>query len=1100
MRTDLSGSEIGPSQVLDGTIALGIQDGERLVLPEDFSLTGAAFTRQGHDLLVADGNGNRIIVKEYFAHSQPPGLATESGMILPPDLVMALAGPLAPGQYAQFGPDATPAAIGKVATLDGAVSATRSDGTVVSLSVDAPVYQGDVLVTEASGAVGLVFNDDTTFALGENARMVLDELIYDPDSGEGSSLFSVIEGTFVFVSGEIAANDPEQMTIRTPVATIGIRGTKCAGKAGLEGDNNLFVLLPNPDGTVGSIVVATEAGTLIITEANLPVGVASALLPPQPVAFSGIEFSQVFGAVLNVLPPSPRYGGDDDGNDGDQAGLNAEALSDIESEVGGGPEGEDGTITVEGEFFEGEVALEVLSLVVAPATVVEGEVAADGDGGGGDTDGNPDNQFVGVGGNPAPLPPPPPPPQTGGDGPDSIVGGNGPDTLNGGGGDAGDLIVGDGNANVLDGGAGGDTISGSAGNDSLTGGAGDDALDGGAGSDQANYAGNALDYLFDTDAGTVSDANPGDGNDGSDTLANVDIAQFSDLTVVFDGTNNAPIAFDDTAEAAEGLPETIAGDDLVANDIDFDGDTFTIVDVANAVGGTAMPMNGDVVFTPEPGFDGAAGFEYTSSDGTNTAIAAVVVSVIPNQDPIANDDLAQTVGGVPVVIDVLANDQEPDLDPVTVALEILPLNGMAVVDPMDGTITYTPNLAFSGTETFTYTISDDRGGTDTANVTVVVTPAMSVINGTPFDDVLVGTANNDLINALAGADDVSGLGGDDTLDGGPGDDVLDGGLGADTALFTGLFVEYLIADAFGDIQISDLEPDNGDDGVDLLIDVDFAQFSDMLFNLGPQTIVGTPGPDILAGGFGADDISGLGDNDTITGDDGNDTIDGGNGDDNLNGGFADDSVSGGMGSDTLRGTGGNDFLDGGEGNDESIDGGSGNDTLVGGPGDDTLRGGSEIDVAIFSGLASEYSSIDPPGAFFTVIDDVPGRDGTDDLNQIEFAEFSDLTLPTQNQNDTGDGSAELFNGGLSIDVLDGSGGNDTINGFAGNDTLTGGAGSDSIDGGTGDDSIIGGDDSIIGGEGDNLFGGAGNDTIDAGLGQAFMKAAMAMICCWAVAF
>ena len=1070
---------------------------------------------------------------------------------------------------------------------------------MVSLSVDAPVYQGDVLVTEASGAVGLVFNDDTTFALGENARMVLDELIYDPDSGEGSSLFSVIEGTFVFVSGEIAANDPEQMTIRTPVATIGIRGTKCAGKAGLEGDNNLFVLLPNPDGTVGSIVVATEAGTLIITEANLPVGVASALLPPQPVAFSGIEFSQVFGAVLNVLPPSPRYGGDDDGNDGDQAGLNAEALSDIESEVGGGPEGEDGTITVEGEFFEGEVALEVLSLVMAPATVVEGEVAADGDGGGGDTDGNPDNQFVGVGGNPAPLPPPPPPPQTGGDGPDSIVGGNGPDTLNGGGGDdtldggdgndkldggegddsliggegddtllggdgddtivggqgegndsidggagndtvtfasanqsvtvnletgtasgletgddeivlgsvenviggdAGDLIVGDGNANVLDGGAGGDTISGSAGNDSLTGGAGDDALDGGAGSDQANYAGNALDYLFDTDAGTVSDANPGDGNDGSDTLANVDIAQFSDLTVFFDGTNNAPIAFDDTAEAAEGLPETIAGDDLVANDIDFDGDTFTIVDVANAVGGTAMLMNGDVVFTPEPGFDGAAGFEYTSSDGTNTAIAAVVVSVIPNQDPIANDDLAQTVGGVPVVIDVLANDQEPDLDPVTVALEILPLNGMAVVDPMDGTITYTPNLAFSGTETFTYTISDDRGGTDTANVTVVVTPAMSVINGTPFDDVLVGTANNDLINALAGADDVSGLGGDDTLDGGPGDDVLDGGLGADTALFTGLFVEYLIADAFGDIQISDLEPDNGDDGVDLLIDVDFAQFSDMLFNLGPQTIVGTPGPDILAGGFGADDISGLGDNDTITGDDGNDTIDGGNGDDNLNGGFADDSVSGGMGSDTLRGTGGNDFLDGGEGNDESIDGGSGNDTLVGGPGDDTLRGGSEIDVAIFSGLASEYSSIDPPGAFFTVIDDVPGRDGTDDLNQIEFAEFSDLTLPTQNQNDTGDGSAELFNGGLSIDVLDGSGGNDTINGFAGNDTLTGGAGSDSIDGGTGDDSIIGGDDSIIGGEGDNLFGGAGNDTIDAGLGQAFMKAAMAMICCWAVAF
>ena len=923
MWTDLSATESGLSQVLDGTVALGIQDGQRLVLPEDFSLTGADFTRQGHDLLVADGNGNRVIVKEYFAHSQPPGLATESGMILPLDLVTALAGPLSPGQYAQLGPGTSPAAIGKVATLDGAVSATRPDGTVVTLSVDAPVYQGDVLVTETGGAVGLVFNDDTTFALGENARMVLDELIYDPDSGEGSSLFSVIEGTFVFVSGEIAGNNPEQMTIRTPVATIGIRGTKCAGKAGLEGDDNLFVLLPNPDGTLGSIIVTTEVGTLIVTEANLPVGVASARLPPQPVVFSGVEFSQVFGAVLNVLPPSPRYGGDDDDNDGDQAGLNAEALGDIEVEVGGGPEGGDGTITVEGEFIEGELALEALSLLGAVPTVVEGEVAADGDGGGEDDGSNPDeqNQILAMA-SPAtsPAPPPPPPPPTGGSGPETIIGGNGPDSLSGGGGsdvlnggagndtldggddddtlfggtgndsliggdgddslvggdgddtllggdgddtivggqgegndsidggagndtatfasasqpvtinletgtangmetgddeivlgsienviggDAGDLIVGNDSSNNLDGGGGDDTISGGGGNDTLmggdgndvlTGGMGNDALNGGAGSDQAIYGGNALDYLIDTAAGTTSDTNPGDGNDGSDTLTNVETAQFSDLTVFFNGTNNAPIAFDDVAEAGEGLAETISGGDLLANDIDFDGDTLTIVDVANAVGGTAMPMNGDVVFTPEPGFEGAAGFEYTASDGTNTAIAAVVVNVIPNQDPIANDDLAQTVGGIPVAIDVLANDEEPDLDPLTVTLDTLPLNGIAIVDPVDGTITYTPNLAFSGTETFSYMISDGRGGTDTANVTVTVTPAVMVINGTPGDDILAGTANNDLINALAGADEVNASDGDDTLDGGPGDDTLDGEGGDDTALFTGPFVEYQIID------------------------------------------------------------------------------------------------------------------------------------------------------------------------------------------------------------------------------------------------------------------------------------------------------------------
>ena len=57
-----------------------------------------------------------------------------------------------------------------------------------------------MIETGSTATVGLVFNDDTTFALGEHGRMVLDELIYDPDSGDGSSAFSVVEGVFVFVS------------------------------------------------------------------------------------------------------------------------------------------------------------------------------------------------------------------------------------------------------------------------------------------------------------------------------------------------------------------------------------------------------------------------------------------------------------------------------------------------------------------------------------------------------------------------------------------------------------------------------------------------------------------------------------------------------------------------------------------------------------------------------------------------------------------------------------------------------------------------------------------------------------------------------------
>ena len=81
------------------------------------------------------------------------------------------------------GPEAAP--IARVVTVEGTVTATRADGTQVVLATDTPVFQGDVVETGSGAAIGLVFNDDTTFSLGDNARMVLDELIYNPDTGIG---------------------------------------------------------------------------------------------------------------------------------------------------------------------------------------------------------------------------------------------------------------------------------------------------------------------------------------------------------------------------------------------------------------------------------------------------------------------------------------------------------------------------------------------------------------------------------------------------------------------------------------------------------------------------------------------------------------------------------------------------------------------------------------------------------------------------------------------------------------------------------------------------------------------------------------------------
>jgi hypothetical protein len=120
--------------------------------------------------------------------------------------------------------------IGKVVKLNGAVTIEHTGAVIVQASVDGsnakvgdPVYQGDVIQTGADGAVGITFTDNTAFNLTSNARMVLNEFVYDPNGKSNSTFFSLTKGTFTFVAGKVAKTG--DMKIDTPVATMGIRGT-----------------------------------------------------------------------------------------------------------------------------------------------------------------------------------------------------------------------------------------------------------------------------------------------------------------------------------------------------------------------------------------------------------------------------------------------------------------------------------------------------------------------------------------------------------------------------------------------------------------------------------------------------------------------------------------------------------------------------------------------------------------------------------------------------------------------------------------------------------------------------------------------------------
>jgi hypothetical protein len=120
--------------------------------------------------------------------------------------------------------------IGKIVKLSGSVSVEHTTAVVVQASVDGskakvgdPVYKGDVVQTGTDGAVGITFADGSAFNLTSNARIVLNEFVYDPNGKSNSTFFSLTKGTFTLVAGKVAKTG--DMKIDTPVATMGIRGT-----------------------------------------------------------------------------------------------------------------------------------------------------------------------------------------------------------------------------------------------------------------------------------------------------------------------------------------------------------------------------------------------------------------------------------------------------------------------------------------------------------------------------------------------------------------------------------------------------------------------------------------------------------------------------------------------------------------------------------------------------------------------------------------------------------------------------------------------------------------------------------------------------------
>ncbi|QEW17871.1 hypothetical protein LA6_000025 [Marinibacterium anthonyi] len=196
-----------------------------------------------------------------------------------------------------------------------------------------------------------------------------------------------------------------------------------------------------------------------------------------------------------------------------------------------------------------------------------------------------------------------------------------------------------------------------------------------------------------------------------------------------DGTivsvNAAPVASDDSLATAAGAALLITvATDLLGNDNDSDGDPLSVTGFTQPENGTLVDNeDGTWSYTPVDGFSGTDSFTYTVSDGELTDTATVTVIVAGgNTAPEAADDTLATTENTALLIaiatDLLSNDSDAEGDTLSVTGFTLPENG-TVVDNGDGTWTYTPDTGFSGTDSFTYTVTDGEF-TDTATVDIAV--------------------------------------------------------------------------------------------------------------------------------------------------------------------------------------------------------------------------------------------------------------------------------------------------------------------------------------------------------------------------------------------
>ena len=173
--------------------------------------------------------------------------------------------------------------IGNVTSQTKAAQITRK-GDKILTEVNTPVEMRDLIET-LKGRANIKFVDDTRVSVTEYSKLIIDEFVYNPNKKTGKVSLKAALGTIRYSSGKIAKNSRQNVKIKSPTASVSVRGTDFTMNVQEDGASS-FLLLPSTDEAgnsyVGSIDVSTIGGTVTLDKAYEATTVTSAIAAPPP--------------------------------------------------------------------------------------------------------------------------------------------------------------------------------------------------------------------------------------------------------------------------------------------------------------------------------------------------------------------------------------------------------------------------------------------------------------------------------------------------------------------------------------------------------------------------------------------------------------------------------------------------------------------------------------------------------------------------------------------------------------------------------------------------------------------------------------------------